>query len=285
MTNYTINAYGPNPNAGRTRNNAAERGWGPGWPNCQTSKMVRVTNDDHTVYVRREVAELNLILFLITEKLGYDINPPGEVNQTWGFACRAIRGTQTASNHSWGLADDVNSLHNPMAYTFKSDIPPRVVNAWEICGWYWGGRYPNRPDAMHFEYIGRPQDVAADLAKAKEILANLNKPIPKPQVPPKDTSMSMWCLKRAVNGEPISHTCEFDARQMIGIAGYFYPLVIENTLPAWEYHRARGDQANAARLFRYAVKVVQANLGVTQDGFVGEETAEALRRKAGWTIT
>lgn len=284
MTVYkTRTPYGPNPNAGRLRNNASARGWGPGWPNCQTSKMVKVTAVGATIYVRREVSELFLTLLKLTEKYGYDVNPAGQENQTWGFACRAIRGSNTASNHSWGLAGDINSIPNPMGSVFTTDIPPIVVNAWEMCGFYWGGRYENRPDPMHFEYIGKPSDVPGDLAQAKAMLAGGNTGS-NPGLPPKDTTLSIWCLKRASRGEPISGECENDALQLFAIAGHFYPLVLQTTMPAWKNARHTGNLKYAAQLFQYVTRVVQANVGVTQDGWFGEATGEALHKMGGWKI-
>jgi hypothetical protein len=177
--------YGPNPHAGAARNNAKERGWGPGWPNCNGSKQVRVEKAGVKVPVRRELAELVAVLFAATEKrYGYDIKP----GQTFGFACRPIKGsTTTASNHSWGLAVDINSVTNPMQSTFKSNMPPKMVRMWEACGFYWGGRYTDRPDAMHFEYIFRPADVPRHLKKAKAFLADVPAPLAKnTPAPPAD---------------------------------------------------------------------------------------------------
>jgi D-alanyl-D-alanine carboxypeptidase len=107
MTTYSRSDYGTNPNAGKSRNNAAERGWGAGWPNAQTARMAKVGKAGVTVYVRREIAPLVAVLLDNTERLfKYDIKK----GQTWGFANRPIRGTRTPSNHSWGLAVDINSL-------------------------------------------------------------------------------------------------------------------------------------------------------------------------------
>lgn len=179
MTSYPIGAYGPNPNAGKSPNGASARGWGSGWPNCQTSKMVKVVSDaGHSVNVRREIGPLVATLFQIQVIRGYDPNPTSLL-QTWGFACRAIANTRTASNHSWGLAIDNRATENPYSTTFKSTIPPKVVNDWEVCGFYWGGRYTNKKDTMHFEYIGTPAQVAGHLAKAKAILKSLT-----PSTPP-----------------------------------------------------------------------------------------------------
>ncbi|HEU4425958.1 MAG TPA: M15 family metallopeptidase [Pilimelia sp.] len=157
----------PPPPAGVSRNNARERGWGPGWPACQRPKMVAVSRGGVTVHVHRDIAQLVATLLEATEqRYRYDI----KAGQTWGFNCRAIRGTDVPSNHSWGLAVDINSLANPMGSTFKSDIPPAVVAMWWAAGFYWGGNYQNRPDAMHFEYIRRPSDVEASLMTARGYL-------------------------------------------------------------------------------------------------------------------
>jgi peptidoglycan hydrolase-like protein with peptidoglycan-binding domain len=154
------------------RNNAQGRGWGTGWPHCQSGKWAKVSKAGVIIITRREVAELVATLLQITELLKYDVKK----GQTWGAACRAIKGTNSPSNHSWGLAVDVNSLANPMSTKFKTDIPPKVVEAWWDCGWYWGGWYQNRPDTMHFEYVGKPSDVARHLKKAKAMLAELKAP-------------------------------------------------------------------------------------------------------------
>lgn len=167
MATYPRSAYKNPFSSDVSRNNARERGWGPGWPNCQTGKMKTITvkDDNGTVIlritVREEVAPMVMNLLEATDKL-YNIKPAS----TGAYNCRAIRGTSTASNHSWGLAVDINWNDNPMSYTFHSEIPPAVVAMWNDCGWYWGGFYSRRYDTMHFEYIGRPSDVASDTAQA-----------------------------------------------------------------------------------------------------------------------
>jgi hypothetical protein len=153
--------------AGVSPNRAKERGWGEGWPQCQRGRIVAVARAGVTFYLRREIAPLVATLLEATEKrYRYDVKP----GQSWGFACRPIAGTRTPSNHSWGLAVDINSQANPMGAMFKSNIPPAVVKMWWDCGFYWGGWYRSRSDAMHFEYVHRPADVPAHLAKARQYL-------------------------------------------------------------------------------------------------------------------
>lgn len=294
MTIYTSRSpFGANINAGRERNNAQERGWGPGWPNCQSSRWVKVTNGDHAVVVRREIAELVLTLFKITAKLGYDINPRGEVNQTWGAACRPIRGTRTASNHSWALAVDINSLHNPMGSVFRTNLLPSVVHAWETCGFYWGGRYMNRPDTMHMEYIGRPSDVAADLADAKRILNLLLNPPKAPSVRPPAT-ISMSVIQSAANGgKLVPGTWQYNdvdtfyawAVRLTQQGGVF--VASQANRETWQRAIRQEEYAAAGRQFKAAVANVQRRFskawGLEVDGIFGPKTA-AVMAKFGYII-
>lgn len=233
MTSYTRGDYGPNPHAGADRNNAAERGWGLGWPNCQYSKMVVIRKAGVAVSVRKEIAELVATLFQATEeKFNYDI----KAGQTWGMACRPIRGTQTASNHSWGLAVDINSLANPMQSTFKSDIPPPVVHMWEACGFYWGGRYSNRPDAMHFEYIFRPEDVARHLTKAKTYLSTQKPDSPKPPI--EEETMNILSKYGASQYVLIDVTYPFVQKISVGT------LNALGKMPGYKYHLLTNAEIN-----------------------------------------
>lgn len=42
-----------------------------------------------------------------------------------------------------------------------TDMPAWMPALWEANGWRWGGRYTNRPDAMHYEYMGTPESAKA----------------------------------------------------------------------------------------------------------------------------
>lgn len=175
---------------------AAARGWGPGWPNCQWSRFVTLVRADGLrLPVRRELADLTSMLLDLTELSGYDVLP----GQTWGVACRAISGTSTASNHSWGLADDLNAPANPYAsadwhrrnargtrpfgLAIVCDIPQAVVEMWEGHGFRWGGRYRTKPDPMHFEFMGTPADAAAHTARLRSFLGGHGRPAPPPPAP------------------------------------------------------------------------------------------------------
>jgi hypothetical protein len=206
MKTYPRSAYkNPFP-ADVNRNNAKSRGWGPGWPNCQTNKMKTVAGGGIRLTVREEIAEMVLNLVVATDKI-YNLLS----GSCGAYNCRAIRGTNTASNHSWGLAVDLNWNNNPMSTTFHSEIPPEVVAMWESCGWFWGGHYNTRFDTMHFEYIGSPDDVKAHTARAKKF-NGVSTPTPDPKPPVTDQSVpaavvvSLNTILKAAAADPKSLT-------------------------------------------------------------------------------
>lgn len=75
-----------------------------------------------------------------------------------GFEFRRIGGSDKLSLHSLGLAVDFDPAHN------SRDVRPEntrfggtpdglaVVRLFELHGWYWGGRFTTRFDAMHFQF-------------------------------------------------------------------------------------------------------------------------------------
>jgi peptidoglycan hydrolase-like protein with peptidoglycan-binding domain len=253
---YSPSAYGSNPHAGVNRNNASARGWGPGWSSCQSRKQVKVSKGGVTVFVRREIAPLVAYLLDATERLGYDIL----TGQTWGFACRPIRGTRVASNHSWGLAVDVNSLSNPMQSTFKSNIPPRVVAMWESAGFYWGGRYQRRPDAMHFEYIKRPADVGVSLSRAQAYFGRVSRGSSARMAPP-------------VPGPGVRGAYPLPTGHMFG----------PNPRRRATWHDgSKYIDASAASRFKAgdvtAIRSIQREVGARDDGVYGEATTAAVKQ-------
>lgn len=145
---------------------ALSRGWGSGWPNCPRREIVTITlSIGAKLPVHKELAPLIKFLCERTIELGYKIRR----FDTWGFACRAIRGTNRASNHSWGLAVDLNATTNPLAYKLITDIPMEIVTLWEAYGFRWGGRYKRRKDPMHFEFMGTPAQARSFIAMIKNL--------------------------------------------------------------------------------------------------------------------
>ena len=142
---------------------AADRGWGSGWPNGQADKQVRVVAGGVKVNVRREVAPLFEWALRETAKVGYQLKQ----EQTGAYVNRPIGGTRTASNHSWGLAIDLNWQENPFTRdaNAKRTITPAVVAVWKRAGFSWGGDWSGKKDFMHFEFVGTPGDAATLVAR------------------------------------------------------------------------------------------------------------------------
>jgi hypothetical protein len=68
------------------------------------------------------------------------------------YAPRRIQPRGQLSLHAWGLAVDLNASRNP--FRGRSHQDRRLVRTMEKHGFTWGGRWPTRPDPMHFEYRG-----------------------------------------------------------------------------------------------------------------------------------
>lgn len=89
-------------------------------------------------------------------------------NNTSAFNYRLIQGTNRFSNHSQGLAIDINPVQNP--YTQRDEvvmpigskyestqpgtISAEVVSLFKSYGWSWGGDW-ERKDWQHFEKTGQ----------------------------------------------------------------------------------------------------------------------------------
>jgi hypothetical protein len=79
----------------------------------------------------------------------------GEVDD-WSYLNRDVRGGTTKSNHSFGLAVDINALANPLGSS--GDVPLEVVHQWQTEGGAWGGAW-SRSDPMHFETHLTPEEI------------------------------------------------------------------------------------------------------------------------------
>lgn len=154
----------------------AHSSWGPGWPDCQSGNIVDL-NVDGTVFpagVRAEIHELTTRLVRETRNRGYQFGNDDDPSYgCWGFNCRCISGTSTPSNHSWGLAVDINAPSNPYKYPpVVTDMPDWMPDLWNAYGFRWGGDYSSgKVDAMHYEFMGSAQDAAnyTELARANRL--------------------------------------------------------------------------------------------------------------------
>ena len=80
-------------------------------------------------------------------------------SDTGTYNCRKIAGTNTYSNHAFGLAIDLDWQENARDGDWKSEMRDRgmaAVKQVEKEGFMrWGGRYSS-PDDMHFEVVMTP---------------------------------------------------------------------------------------------------------------------------------
>lgn len=95
---------------------------------------------------------------------GWDDAVSMAANNTSAFNYRVIHGTDRLSNHSYGLALDINPALNP--YTqYDGEVVPRgarynpgepgtiteeIASLFKSRGWEWGGDWP-RKDWQHFQ--------------------------------------------------------------------------------------------------------------------------------------
>lgn len=152
---------------------AQDRGWGPGWPNCQPQHIVPLAV--HGVAfpggIRKELHGLVELLLEQAYTGGYH----AKKGQCWGYACRPIKRPDGAdsdvpSNHSWGLAIDLNSAENVFGGSTHT-MPARVVAMFKKYGFGWGGDYPGLKDWMHLEYLHDPAMAKVHTDRAKRDFA------------------------------------------------------------------------------------------------------------------
>lgn len=82
-------------------------------------------------------------------------------NGCWNW--RKMTGSSAMSNHSFGVAVDINPSYNPYisgSYSRVWETAPSyfkiaaaIVEIWKKYGFYWGGDYKSIKDYMHFEYV------------------------------------------------------------------------------------------------------------------------------------
>lgn len=146
---------------------AEQRGWGsPDAPGYRQKNIIKTRIAGVDWYVHR--AYEPILRELLERYVVPTIGPITRVADDWSYVNRDIRGRPgVKSNHSWGLAVDVNATENPMGGSrhgqFPADFGTRIAHL----GIKWGGDYTSRTDPMHFEFVGTPDDAAKIAARIK----------------------------------------------------------------------------------------------------------------------
>lgn len=193
---------------------AAARGWGAGWPTDRLADMTTFTvpttlagnsagsskwaaAGTQDFQMHHSVAQMLHLILNKVQAGGYHLIS----GWCWGYGNRAIAGTNSPSNHSWGLAVDLNAPDNPIKYdgTLVTDMPSWVVDLFAKYGWAWGGDYVgNVHDGMHYEFMGTTSDAVAATHAAEAELGG---------TPPEDdmTPAEHDALMKIVNALPDIH--------------------------------------------------------------------------------
>lgn len=94
---------------------------------------------------------------------------PVRSGDTGAYNCRKITGGSKTSLHAHGIALDVNWNTNPYRTDGRlvTDMPPKMVadvkrirTKGGVRVWGWGGDYRGAKDAMHFEILASPAELA-----------------------------------------------------------------------------------------------------------------------------
>lgn len=98
---------------------------------------------------------------------------------TGAYNCRGItrpdgsRDPDRLSLHAFGICLDLNWTTNPYGPTLRTDMPMAMVRAIEGIRtrgghvvWRWGGRYAVNKDAMHYEIVASPAELALGIDPA-----------------------------------------------------------------------------------------------------------------------
>lgn len=119
-----------------------------------------------TYSVRAETVPVWTIINQIFQKYNYSVRP--EETGGGAYNCRAITGGTELSLHAFGIACDINPTANPYGGTLVSDMPSGMIAEIEAIKTRnsgmqvvrWGGRYETNKDAMHFEVMCTPAQLA-----------------------------------------------------------------------------------------------------------------------------
>lgn len=121
-----------------------------------------------TLTVHKKLAEEFKAVFEDMYKIKFRI----KASQTAAYVWKNISGTGTISQHSYGLAIDINWNDNPCFYNTNVDVSKgyggykpgvnkfsvtqKVIKIWKSHGFYWGGDWSGKKDTMHFSYTEKP---------------------------------------------------------------------------------------------------------------------------------
>ncbi|QZN84301.1 M15 family metallopeptidase [Cellulomonas sp. C5510] len=133
-----------------------------GWPAISEAHDRRLT-PFAWVTGRVRAGDVDVVLIHVAERFNGEVVPIDRAT-SWGWADREVpRGGDPLSNHASGTAVDFNATAHPVGES-GTFTPAQVATVRDILADLapvvaWGGDF-DRPDEMHFEIVGTPQEVA-----------------------------------------------------------------------------------------------------------------------------
>jgi len=137
-------------------------------PACQNGLSVLLLHSGARVSVAKATAEAFRAVDGVMQAAGY----APRTRDTGGYNCRKITGGTAHSLHAFGLAVDYNWNSNPFRADGKliTDMPASMVAAIKAIRtkagasvFRWGGDFTRVKDAMHFEIVASPRELAAGI--------------------------------------------------------------------------------------------------------------------------
>jgi N-acetyl-anhydromuramyl-L-alanine amidase AmpD len=129
----------------------------------QGTIIVNASVADNTVAAFKALFEQRFPINQMIPIDSYQANDALSVSadNTSGFNCRAVSGTKTFSEHSYGTALDINPKENPSgsavlkAGTGKGVVTPTIAKIFKDLGFTWGGEWTSKKDYQHFSVSGK----------------------------------------------------------------------------------------------------------------------------------
>jgi hypothetical protein len=190
---------------------------------------------------------------------GYTIHDIGCFN--W----RLIRGSLLSrSMHSGAVAIDINPAQNPMSSRLVTDMSASFVKCWTSNGFLWGGSFPTRKDAMHFELASHTEPALVPVVPVTPSTPATptvpSTPLPVPKVMP----------LLSIGSKDIDHVKALQ-RELNTHRGHY--SLKERVATGWPVLNIDGDYGN---MTAKAVKGLQKLNRLTADGVCGPNVWRVL---------
>lgn len=135
-------------------------------PACKGPWAIVALYGNGSVQVRPAIVEATKALSQVLKAWSYETREA----DTGAYNCRPITGGTGYSLHAYGIALDINWLTNKYGSTLVTDMPLAMVNAIQAIRtnngkqvWRSGRFYEGNKDAMHYEIVCSPADIATGI--------------------------------------------------------------------------------------------------------------------------